>query len=152
MSFYTQKELDLIAFLFIVFSPPLLATLIILNTASANEINDTKIVETGVIAKIHDGDTVTISVTREFNVRLIDCWAPEITGKEKELGLKSKAGLESMVKIGDQVRVEIPTEKNQPKITLGRTLARIYKDINNDGVEEDISTEMVKRGLATNKK
>lgn len=114
--------------------------------------NSTKIVESGFVAKIHDGDTITVSVTREFNVRLIDCWAPEITGKEKDLGLKSKAGLESIIKIGDQVRIEIPTEKNQPKTTLGRTLARVYKDIDNDGSEEDISIEMVNRGLAKSKK
>lgn len=111
-----------------------------------------KIVEEVTIQSIHDGDTITVSSTKEYSVRLIDCWAPEITGKEKEKGLKSKSGLESMLKIGDKVTLEIPTKKNQPTTTLGRILAFVYKDINGDGQQENISSEMVKAGFATSKK
>ena len=57
-----------------------------------NSKNETKIVETAIVSGIHDGDTIKVKVTKEYSVRLIDCWAPEITGKEKDQGLKSKAG------------------------------------------------------------
>lgn len=118
----------------------------------ANSKDETKIVETAIVSGIHDGDTIKVKVTKEYSVRLIDCWAPEITGKEKDQGLKSKAALESMLKIGDQIVVEIPTENNQPKTTLGRTLAKVYKDVDNDGNDDNISVEMVKRGFAKEKK
>jgi len=114
--------------------------------------SETKIVEEAIVQSIHDGDTIRVTCTREYPIRLINCWAPEITGKEKEQGLKSKAGLESLLKIGDKVTVEIPTEKNQPKSTLGRTLAFVYKDLDGDGIDDNISKEMVKRGFAKEKK
>ena len=117
-----------------------------------NSKNETKIVETAIVSGIHDGDTIKVKVTKEYSVRLIDCWAPEITGKEKDQGLKSKAGLESMISVGDNVIVEIPTENNQPQTTLGRVLANVYKDIDNDGEHDNISMEMVKRGFAKEKK
>lgn len=118
----------------------------------ANSKNETKIIETAIVSGVHDGDTIKVKVTKEYSVRLIDCWAPEITGKEKDQGLKSKAALESMLKIGDEIVVEIPTENNQPKTTLGRTLAKVYKDVDNDGNDDNISVEMVKRGFAKEKK
>ena len=41
------------------------------------------IIEYAVITNIHDGDTVSIQFTKEYPIRLLNCWAPEITGKEK---------------------------------------------------------------------
>lgn len=125
---------------------------ILLFNQVTNSKSETKIVENAIVSGIHDGDTIKVKVTREYSVRLIDCWAPEITGKEKDHGLKSKAALESMLKIGDEIVVEIPTENNQPKTTLGRTLAKVYKDVDNDGNDDNISVEMVKRGFAKEKK
>ena len=57
-----------------------------------------------------------------------------------------------MISVGDNVIVEIPTENNQPQTTLGRVLANVYKDIDNDGEHDNISMEMVKRGFAKEKK
>jgi endonuclease YncB( thermonuclease family) len=124
----------------------------ILSYKSHDVAEQTKIVESGIVTKIHDGDTISVSVTRNYNIRLLDCWAPEIVGKEKQLGLQSKAALESMLHIGDAVTIEIPTKNNQPETSFDRTLAYILKDINGDGSVENISLEMVKRGHAKNKK
>lgn len=114
---------------------------------------ETKITEHAVITNIHDGDTVSIQFTKEYPIRLLNCWAPEITGKEKVEGLKAKEYLQSILKPGDKVIVQIPTtEKFQDSISLGRILGRIWKDVDNDGELDNISEIMVSSGFAKTKK
>ncbi len=105
------------------------------------------------IVSIYDGDTVTVELRVQTNIRLLDCWAPEVTGPEKQRGLKSKEFLETLVHPGDEVVVDIPFQENFSKsLSLSRILARIYKDTNQDGLNEDISQLMTKNGFATEKK
>jgi endonuclease YncB( thermonuclease family) len=105
------------------------------------------------IVSIHDGDTVTVELKLQTSIRLLDCWAPEITGQEKQNGLKSKQFLETCLKSGDEVVVDIPFQENFSKsLTLSRVLARIYKDVDNDGTKDDLSKVMVKNGFAKEKK
>lgn len=114
---------------------------------------DQKIVKEAVVTDVHDGDTITVEMTYSINVRLIDCWAPEIKGKEKELGVKSKDHLNSLVKKGDKVLVEVPlTNHLSSSLSLGRVLARVYKDVDGDGKNDDLSTVMVNDGFATKNK
>lgn len=42
------------------------------------------------ITEVYDGDTITVEVTIPIKVRLLDCWAPEVTGSEKEQGIISR--------------------------------------------------------------
>lgn len=111
------------------------------------------ITEYAVIANIHDGDTVSIRFTKEYPIRLLNCWAPEITGKEKADGLKAKEYLQSILKPGDKIIVQIPTtEKFQDSVSLGRILGNIWKDIDNDGSLDNISEVMTSNGFAKSKK
>lgn len=105
------------------------------------------------VVSVYDGDTVTVEFKIKMNVRLLDCYAPEVKGPEKENGLKSKEFLQSLVKAGDDVTIEIPMGDNlSDSISLSRVLAYVKKDLDNDGELENISEEMVKSGYAKEKK
>ena len=112
-----------------------------------------KLVRKAVVSKVHDGDTLTVKVSYSFNVRLLDCWAPEVTGLQKQEGIKSRDHLNSLVKVGDEVLLEIPITGNlEDSISLGRVLGRVYKDLNADGTPDDLSEQMVKDGFASKTK
>lgn len=97
------------------------------------------------ILSVYDGDTVTANIDLGFNLslnkvklRLLRINAPEIRGKEKVEGKKSRDYLRSLI-LGKTViiRTEIKTYDS-----FGRVLADIYLD----GV--DVNAEMVKQGYA----
>ena len=71
---------------------------IILNELNKQVPPEPAIIEHAVITNIYDGDTVSIQFTKEYPIRLLNCWAPEITGKEKTEGLKSREYLKSILK------------------------------------------------------
>ena len=111
------------------------------------------VTELAAVKEVYDGDTIVVTVTKEYRIRMLDCWAPEITGDEKEDGLKSKQFLESMLVAGDEVFVKVPTTNRiQDSITFGRVLAYVYKDIDGDGEVDNISEKMVENGFATKEK
>lgn len=98
------------------------------------------------VVSVYDGDTVKVQFTTEFNIRMLDCWAPEVKTKdpdEKRRGIEAKKYLETLLKPGDEVVLEIPYDgKIGDSVSLGRFLAKVYKDNNN------ISELMVKSGYA----
>lgn len=99
------------------------------------------------IIDVHDGDTVTVLVQKELKIRMLDCWSPELNEKR---GAEARDHLKSLVNNGDEVTVEIPLETNVSRsLTFGRFLGIIYKDIDKDGEDENLSEEMVKSGYAT---
>lgn len=105
------------------------------------------------IVSIHDGDTVTVEFRAQANIRLLDCWAPEITGEEKPKGLESKQFLETLIAPEDNIIVEIPFDgKIANSLTLTRILGKIYKDVDNDGTIDNISTLMTDKGFAKKSK
>lgn len=82
------------------------------------------------VIKVTDGDTVKVKIERTITIRLIDCWAPEITNEEKEIGIASKKHLESIIQPGDEVTIFIPASKRgviADELTLTRFLGRIWK-------------------------
>ena len=120
--------------------------------SSPEEISQ-NVTELATVKEVYDGDTIVVTVTKEYRIRMLDCWAPEVTGSEKEEGLKSKQFLESMLVAGDEVFVKVPTTKRiQDSITFGRLLAYVYKDIDGDGEVDNISEQMVENGFATKEK
>lgn len=120
--------------------------------SSPEEISQ-NVTELATVKEVYDGDTIVVTVTKEYRVRMLDCWAPEITGDEKEDGLKSKQFLESILVTGDEVFVKVPTTNRiQDSITFGRVLAYVYKDIDGDGEVDNISEQMVENGFATKEK
>lgn len=108
------------------------------------------IISSAKIIDVHDGDTVTVLVQKQLKIRLLDCWSPELSQPE---GISAKNYLQSILKNDDEIMVEIPLTTDISKsLTFGRFLGFIYKDINGDGQEENISNEMVKAGHATKTK
>ena len=99
------------------------------------------------IIDVYDGDTVTANVELGFNVsmeikiRLYGIDTPEIRGEEKELGLKSKARLESLIL---DKTVIIKTYKDK-KEKFGRWLAEIYE---NKESEKSVNQILLSEGLA----
>jgi endonuclease YncB( thermonuclease family) len=65
------------------------------------------------IISVYDGDTVTVEFKIRANIRMVDCWAPEIKTKnqqEKARGLESKEYLQKILKPNDEVHVRVPFE------------------------------------------
>ena len=111
------------------------------------------------VARIIDGDTVDVEITRTVRVRLIDCWAPETRTKdpvEKVKGYESRKHLNSLLRqvfYNDlaarkqkQVTLFIPADEQgelKDNFTFSRVLGRLFVD------GEDVSELMVKAGKAT---
>lgn len=86
------------------------------------------------VIKVHDGDTVTVTATVTMNVRLIDCWAPEITGIQKPQGIKSQNNLQNLA-LGRKGILQVPLGGENMSIsdvtTLGRVLGYVWvNDVN----------------------
>lgn len=96
------------------------------------------------VVSVYDGDTLAVDVTFRMNVRLLDCWAPEITGEERPQGLKSKERLTQLA-LGKKGTLTVPFGGNDlgDSFTFGRTLARLVID------GQDVSQQMVLDGFAT---
>jgi len=98
------------------------------------------------VRKVYDGDTVTVDIDLGFDIilknqkiRLLRINAPEVRGKERPLGLKSRDALRE--KIGNRW-VVIRTQKDK-KGKFGRWLGDIWVD------DECINDWLLKEGLAT---
>jgi endonuclease YncB( thermonuclease family) len=102
------------------------------------------------VVEVKDGDTISVEFTVQANIRLIDCWSPELGTKE---GDAAKKFLGKFLKKDSNVLVKIPFNgKISRSLSLSRLLGRVYKDTDGDGVLEDMSEMMVKWGFATEKK
>lgn len=99
------------------------------------------------ILSVRDGDTLKVRIQFEADIRLLDCWAPEITGSSKPEGMKSQANLQRMA-LGRDAILHIPlSHENIGRATsMGRILGRVYVD------GKDLSAEQVKAGFATEEK
>ena len=124
--------------------------------AAANNPPEQNLTTIAVVEEVYDGDTVVVSIQKQIRVRMLDCWAPEVRTKdieEKELGLKSKEYLKSLLTEDDKIIIEIPmTHRIQDSFTFGRILAYLWKDIDGDGKLENVSEVMVQEGFATKTK
>jgi len=129
-------------------------------TATPQDMEDKKrdfvVVLPAKVKSIYDGDTITVEFTVKSNIRLLDCWAPEVKTKdpaEKKRGLESKKHLESLIQPGDNVVLEIPYDGSiGDSVSMSRFLAKVYKDVDGDGKEDNISAIMVRDGYAKEKK
>ena len=97
------------------------------------------------VKKVYDGDTITVDIDLGFNVfmnnqkiRLSRINTPEIRGKQREQGLKSKIALEKRIL---NKKIMIHTQKDK-KGKYGRWLAEIWLD------DECINDWLLSEGLA----
>lgn len=86
------------------------------------------------VRRVYDGDTITVDIDLGFGmlvcnqkVRLLKINAPEIRGKERPEGLKSRDALRSQIA---NKWVRIKTQKDK-KGKYGRWLAEVWKDDTN---------------------
>lgn len=129
-------------------------------TATPQEKQDKKrdfvVVLPAKVKSVYDGDTITVEFTIKSNIRLLDCWAPEVKTKdpaEKKRGLESKKHLESLLQPGDNVVLEIPYDGTiGDSVSMSRFLAKVYKDVDGDGKDDNVSAIMVRDGYAKDKK
>jgi endonuclease YncB( thermonuclease family) len=107
---------------------------------------------TAVVEEWYDGDTATVTLSLQCKIRMLDCWAPEVRGSERLLGLKSKEHIQKLVPEGSTVRLFIPTTgRLQDSLTFGRALGSMWIE-NDDGTFTNVSDQMVKDGFATKDK
>ncbi len=97
------------------------------------------------IMDTHDGDTLTVEIVTVVNVRLRDCWAPELS---QVGGPESRDHLKELAKVGSRGVITVPLSDNLSKSwTFGRLLGNVAVE----GVG-DLSESQVKAGHAKVKK
>ena len=94
----------------------------------------------GHVIDVHDGDTITVRVYRDFRVRLRDCWAPELEPIEqrrhwaflknmpKNSGMASHLHLKDLAE-GYQARLHIigsPDGDFRDSTSMGRVIGDVY--------------------------
>ena len=110
------------------------------------------------VTRVLDGDTVEVEYTIQAVVRLKDCWAPETRTRnltEKAAGTDAKARLTELV-LGRLVLVSIPHESDddRPVRRIGQSMSfgRVVGTVWLDGLDHDLSTQMINEGHATRTK
>jgi endonuclease YncB( thermonuclease family) len=107
------------------------------------------------VVRVIDGDTVVVRSTVEYQVRLLDCWAPESRTKdlqEKRRGLAAKARMQELA-AEKPCRVFLPAADSlADMMTLGRILGRVWLLEDGSPATLDLSTIMVCEGHATTTK
>jgi endonuclease YncB( thermonuclease family) len=112
----------------------------------------------GHVTDVHDGDTITVRVFRDFRVRLRDCWAPELEPIEQRrkwgvknippgTGAASHMNLKTLAE-GYQVRLHVvgsPDGDFRDSTSMGRVVgdAWLLKDNTN------LAAAQVQAGHAT---
>lgn len=116
----------------------------------------------GHVIGVHDGDTITVRVYRDFHVRLRDCWAPELEPIEQRRIWARKnnapetsghASREHLANLADgyQVRMRVvgsPDGEFRDSTSMGRVVADVW--LLKDGV--NLAAAQVAAGYATAKK
>lgn len=75
------------------------------------------------ILSVHDGDTLTVEVVTVVNVRLLDCWAPELS---QAGGTAARDNLKELAKVGTKGVITVPLHDNFSKSwTFGRLLGSV---------------------------
>jgi endonuclease YncB( thermonuclease family) len=92
------------------------------------------------VARVIDGDTLTVTVTLTASLRLIDCWAPEL---DQPGGPEARERL-TAIAAGRRGLAEIPIAGSLARmLTLNRILARLWID------GRDVGAQLVDEHLAT---
>ena len=105
---------------------------------------------------VHDGDTLTVRYDRWFDqyqqpmaLRLLDVWAPEVTGTERVAGEMARAYVESWISqaLGPKWPLLVETFERRDKVlkTFDRFVARVWRVID----ERELGPDIVAAGFAT---
>jgi endonuclease YncB( thermonuclease family) len=96
----------------------------------------------GQVVSVRDGDTLQVEFRVRLNVRLLDCWAPELNTAE---GKRSAANLKAIATPGKECVMTMPFDQIK---TLGdiTSMGRFLAWVSVDG--QDLSQCQVKAGCA----
>ena len=111
-----------------------------------------------VVTEVHDGDTLTVEITRKIRVRLLDAWAPEVKADnrlpeskraaEKAAGIAARENLKALA-LGKEVVLQVPTDEDLLKATtMGRVLGTVWLE----GSDKSLNQLQVEGGFATREK
>lgn len=85
------------------------------------------------VLKIQDGDSLVVSIDLGFNIfnnielRLLDVYAFESKGAQKELGLKDKLELEKLLPVNSKVIIQtLKTKSGKDKKSFTRYIAKVW--------------------------
>ncbi|MFZ5946706.1 MAG: thermonuclease family protein [Stygiobacter sp.] len=105
------------------------------------------------VTDVYDGDTVTVEIDLGLHtfikgekIRLNRINAPELKGKEKEMGIKSRDFLRKKI-LGKEILLETIKDKNEK---YGRYLGEIYLEMKKEQFV-NINDLLVERGFAVYK-
>jgi len=103
------------------------------------------------VAEVYDGDTVTVRLTLDARIRLLDCWVPEVKAAdkaEKLKGIASRDHLRTLAPTDSEALLTIPLtgDRLDDVITMGRVLGRVSIG------GKDLSAQQVESGFATKEK
>lgn len=112
----------------------------------------------GRVVSVHDGDTLNVEVRILVNVRLLDCWCPEIGEKDAALRQVSIEGREYIrtLALRKEVLVNIPVTdresvvKSGSSLTFARVLGKIW--MADEPNAPDLSARLVAKKLAATEK
>lgn len=106
-----------------------------------------------IVVEVYDGDTCTVDIDlglhtwiKKEKIRLNRINAPEIKGKERSDGLKSRDFLRSIIS-GKEVYIQTIKDKKEK---FGRYLAEVWFE-DNKGKFTNINDKLVKEGFAVYK-
>ena len=97
------------------------------------------------VVEVVDGDTLTVEVTLQARVRLLDCWAPEMNTRE---GKVSRVRMVELAQ-GKQGMLEVPLSPRlrlDDMLTFGRLLGKVHV------AGQDVGQQLVNENLATREK
>lgn len=102
------------------------------------------------VQEVYDGDTIVVEVRREFRVRLLNLWSPEIRTKdaaEKRAGLAARDHLRGLLPVGSDVVLSVPTHGADvaEAWTMGRLLGHVWRP----GDRVTLSRQMIDAGFGT---
>ena len=111
----------------------------------------------GKIIKVQDGDSVFCEIDMGFScftkveLRLLDVFAFESKGSEKELGLADKEALQKILPEGSSVIIQtFKTKTGKQKMSFTRYIAKIW--LENGQLLNDILKEKPQGGIGIKKK
>lgn len=99
------------------------------------------------ITRSHDGDTLSVRVTIDTNVRLKDCWAPELS---EAGGIEARNQLVRLC-VGQRAVLAIPLDEAS-KLGDLFSFGRVIGDLTVNGHEKTLAQQMVESGHASTKK
>ena len=104
-----------------------------------------------VVNRVIDGDTLVVDVRWPITIRLKDCWAPEITGEQKQFGLSAKQHLQRIAPVGSTVVINIDSRDANglgDVMSFGRVVANAWRM----GDQDSLSELMIDSGHAAREK